>query len=190
MAAQCPLGDWYLLSKPRSADRGGRVAPPAADPSQSNRARQKARQPASPRPRTRSSNPVPSSRESTNFRFLGHRRAPPAWFLPEELCRFDTNVLQRLWSDRRGVGDQHGVEKQKVVDRPRDWADLIKLVIGERHDAGVGIAAKARPQSCEPAIRRWNSDRAERILADRERRHAATAAAEPPLLPPGTRDGS
>jgi hypothetical protein len=35
----------------------------------SNRARQKARQPASPRPRTRSSNPVPSSGESTNFRF-------------------------------------------------------------------------------------------------------------------------
>jgi hypothetical protein len=33
-------------------------------PVPSNRARQKARQPASPRPRTRSSNPVPSSRES------------------------------------------------------------------------------------------------------------------------------
>ena len=59
--------DWYLLSERRSP------TPPAADRSPSNQARQKARQPASPRPRTRSSNPVPSSRESTNFRFL--RRA-------------------------------------------------------------------------------------------------------------------
>jgi len=38
-------------------------------PVPSNRARQKARQPALPCPRTRSSNPVPSSGESTNFRF-------------------------------------------------------------------------------------------------------------------------
>ena len=51
----------------RSADR---LAPPAADRSPSNQARQKARQPASPRPRTRSSNPVPSSGESANFQFL------------------------------------------------------------------------------------------------------------------------
>ena len=52
-----------------------RVAPPAADPSPSNRARQKARQPASPRPRTREvSNPVPSSGESTNYLFLSRRR--------------------------------------------------------------------------------------------------------------------
>ena len=52
-----------------------RVAPPAADSSPSNRARQKARQPASPRPRTREvSNPVPSSGESTNYLFLSRRR--------------------------------------------------------------------------------------------------------------------
>src|SRR6516165_11896554 len=69
-------------------------------PDPSNRARQKARQPASPRPRTRSSNPVPSSRESTNFRFLGHRRAPPAWFLPEELCRFSGHTAME---PNRGV---------------------------------------------------------------------------------------
>ena len=31
---------------------------------------------------------VPRNRKFENFRFLGHRRAPPAWFLPEELCRF------------------------------------------------------------------------------------------------------
>jgi hypothetical protein len=55
----------------RSADRGGGVAPPAAVPS--NRRVKRRDNPASPRPRTRSSNPVPSSRESTNFRFL--RRA-------------------------------------------------------------------------------------------------------------------
>jgi len=41
-------------------------------PVPSNRARQKARQPASPRPRTRSSNPVPSSGEST-------ANLPPQW---------------------------------------------------------------------------------------------------------------
>jgi hypothetical protein len=42
-------------------------------PVPSNRARQKARQPASPRPRTRSSNPVPSSSESANFQYLSVR---------------------------------------------------------------------------------------------------------------------
>ena len=71
MAAQCPLGDWYLLSKRRSRWPGRSAG---CRPVPSNRARQKARQPASPRPRTRSSNPVPSSRESTNYRFLLLRR--------------------------------------------------------------------------------------------------------------------
>ena len=61
MAAQCPLGDWYLLSKRRSRWPGRSAG---CRPVPSNRARQKARQPASPRPRTRSSNPVPSSGES------------------------------------------------------------------------------------------------------------------------------
>ena len=49
---------------------------------------------------TDGSNPVPSSRESTNFRFLGHRRAPPAWFLPEELCRFSGHTAME---PNRGV---------------------------------------------------------------------------------------
>jgi hypothetical protein len=70
MAAQCPLGDWYLLSKRRSRWPGRSAG---CRPAPSNRARQKARQPASPRPRTRSSNLVPSSRESTNLRSLGVR---------------------------------------------------------------------------------------------------------------------
>ena len=47
----------------RSTDRGGRVRP-AGQPVPSNRARKKAQQPASPLPRTGSSNPVPSSEES------------------------------------------------------------------------------------------------------------------------------
>ena len=65
MAAQCPLGDWYLLSKRRSRWPGRSAG---CRPVPSNRARQKARQPASPRPRTRSSNPVPSSGESGELR--------------------------------------------------------------------------------------------------------------------------
>jgi len=59
-----PLGDWYLLSKRRSRWPGRSAG---CRPVPSNRARQKARQPASPRPRTRSSNPIPSSRESFSF---------------------------------------------------------------------------------------------------------------------------
>ena len=57
----------------RLCQRPGRSAGCRSYPS--NRARQKARQPASPRPRTRSSNPVPSSGESANFWFLGDRLA-------------------------------------------------------------------------------------------------------------------
>ena len=57
----------YLLSERRSRwpgrSAGCRTVP-------SNRARQKARRPASPRQRTRSSNPVPSRRESANHQFL------------------------------------------------------------------------------------------------------------------------
>jgi len=71
MAAQCPLGDWYLLSKRRSRWPGRSAG---CRPVPSNRARQKARQPASPRPRTRSSNPVPSSKESANFQPLSGGR--------------------------------------------------------------------------------------------------------------------
>jgi len=52
----------------RLCQRPGRSAGCRSYPS--NRARQKARQPASPRPRTRSSNPVPSSAESHK---LDHR---------------------------------------------------------------------------------------------------------------------
>ena len=48
----------------RLRQRPGRSAGCRSDPS--NRARQKARQPASPRPRTRSSNPVPSSKQSVS----------------------------------------------------------------------------------------------------------------------------
>src|SRR6516165_9455696 len=62
-----PHGDWYLLSKRRSRWPGRSAG---CRPIPSNRARQKARQPASPRPRTRSSNPVPSSEESANHQFL------------------------------------------------------------------------------------------------------------------------
>ena len=56
--------DWYLLSERRSRWPGRSAG---YRPVPTNRARQKARQPASPRPRTTSSNPVPSSRESANF---------------------------------------------------------------------------------------------------------------------------
>ena len=55
----------------RLRQRPGRSAGCRSDPS--NRARQKARQPASPRPRTRSSNPVPSSGESVSQRELACR---------------------------------------------------------------------------------------------------------------------
>src|SRR6516164_1983273 len=48
----------------------------ACRPVPSNRARQEARQPASPRPRTRSSNPSPSSAESATNRSHGVRGAP------------------------------------------------------------------------------------------------------------------
>src|SRR6516162_5205414 len=58
--------DCYLLSERRSLWPGRSAG---CRPVPSNRARQKARQPASPRPRTRSSNPAPSSGESTNHRF-------------------------------------------------------------------------------------------------------------------------
>src|SRR6516164_2657542 len=50
-------------------DRGGRVAPPAADPSQAT-GRVERRDNQFTAPATRSSNPVPSSGESTNLRFL------------------------------------------------------------------------------------------------------------------------
>src|SRR6516164_6608431 len=50
--------DWYLLSERRSRWPGRSAG---CRPVPSNRARQKARQPASPRSRTRSSNPVPSA---------------------------------------------------------------------------------------------------------------------------------
>ena len=56
-----PIGERRIVSS-ASPYRGGRVAPPAAD--RPNRARQRARQPTSPRPRTRSSNPSPSCGES------------------------------------------------------------------------------------------------------------------------------
>ena len=56
----------------QATSKAGSLRPLPTRPS--NRARQKARQPASPRPRTRSSNPVPSTGESTNFRFLLKRR--------------------------------------------------------------------------------------------------------------------
>ena len=57
----------------RLRQRPGRSAGCRSDPS--NRARQKARQPASPRPRTRSSNPVPSSGESYKLDHGGHHGA-------------------------------------------------------------------------------------------------------------------
>ena len=60
----------------RSADRGGRVARPAPDPSQVT-GRYKGRDNQLHRARTRSSNPVPSSGESTNFRFLLMRACSP-----------------------------------------------------------------------------------------------------------------
>jgi hypothetical protein len=63
--------DGYLLSERRSRWPGRSAG---CRPVPSNRARQKARQLASPRSRTRSSNPVPSSEESANFWYLALQR--------------------------------------------------------------------------------------------------------------------
>ena len=59
----------------RRSRRPGRSA--ACRPVPSNRARQEARQPASPRPRTRSSNPAPSSEESMQTSSSGRARLIP-----------------------------------------------------------------------------------------------------------------
>ena len=59
---------------PRRSRWPGRSA--GCRPVPRNRARQKARQSASPRPRTGSSNPPPSSGESANFRSLSGKRYP------------------------------------------------------------------------------------------------------------------
>jgi hypothetical protein len=88
-------GDCYPLSERRSGWPGRSAG---CRPVPSNRARQRAHQPASPRPRTRSSNPVPSSGESTNFRFpvASASRLPDA---PRGLWRSDVAMPHQMFAD-------------------------------------------------------------------------------------------
>jgi hypothetical protein len=79
-----------LLGSRGSRRSRGRVTPPAADPSQANGRVKRRDNSASPRPRTRSSNPVPSSGESANFWFLKLRNRYPE---PEHVLGYMERTL-------------------------------------------------------------------------------------------------
>jgi hypothetical protein len=107
--------DGAVLHVPHAVDRDH--VDVAGDRSPSNRARQKARQPASPRPRTRSSNPVPSTRESANFWFPSGG-APRYWPFasgPEAAAQTPAHNFRRdMVTDEAGIvivgkdSDGHG----------------------------------------------------------------------------------
>ena len=128
--------DWYLLSERRSP------TPPAADRSPSNQARQKARQPASPRPRTRSSNPVPSSSESGELPYCRSRLVPISSNASPN-CRPITwpRLPARTWP-RSGVRRRY---RLGLRDAPPDRVFRTVRLYRDRHDVQC-----CRPSLCFP----------------------------------------
>ena len=103
-------------------DRDRRLA--GCRPVPSNRARQKARQPASPRPRTTSSNPVPSSGESANYRFLRYLNRASATV---EIVEPDAISVEAA-RDGRFVDAKRGVEHVVALDIEQQIAEIVMQI--------------------------------------------------------------
>ena len=148
-----PLGDWYLLSKRRSRWPGRSAG---CRPVPSNRARQKARQPASPRPRTRSSNPIPSSGESANHQFrddfTGSTSRFPALDAPPASFTQKPDALR----DGKERFEQRVAELFEFASRPdlclTGAASSDLLEIGEFDLERYGAAAKSGVLAVPPHL--------------------------------------
>ena len=88
------------------------------------------------------------------------------------------------------VAEEDGRQERRVLDAAGEGPDLVERR-REGHEAVAAHATVGGLQAHDAAERRGLADRAARVRAEGERGHpAATAAAEPPEDPPGTRPRS
>ena len=120
----------------------------ACRPVPSNRARQEARQPASPRPRTRSSNPAPSSGES-----MSHTDQAAAGREPR-LSRGCAPLGWRRGRQRRAGRSSMALKNSNVSVGPYSSTAMLPARVGDSTTPGPQKAASLGTRRCRLGVER------------------------------------